>query len=126
MEEDGETYMKARRSLAEHPFGTLKRWSGWDHFMVRGRKTVNGELSLMMLCYNFKRVLNILGVDGFRAYLEKRTQEPKNNPQAARKGGLGVIVRRWCERRLARSHWLVKAFANKQRPQGLSADLASA
>jgi len=28
--------MRERAGLCEHPFGTLKRWLGWDHFLVRG------------------------------------------------------------------------------------------
>jgi hypothetical protein len=33
----------------------------------RGFNKVRGEWSLMALCYNFTRVLNILGFDGFMA-----------------------------------------------------------
>ena len=39
------------------------------HFLVRGFNKVRGEWSLMALCYNFSRVLTIMGVDGFIAYL---------------------------------------------------------
>ena len=28
--------MKLRGALVEHPFGTLKRWAGMDHFLMRG------------------------------------------------------------------------------------------
>lgn len=61
-----------RRELAEHPFGTLKCRAGWRHFLVRGLEKVSGEWSLMALAYNFTRVLNILGLDGFRAALTER------------------------------------------------------
>lgn len=71
---DGGDWMKKRAGLAEHPFGTLKRWMGWDHLLVRGFNKVKGEMSLMVLCYNFKRVLNILGAEHFRAYCQKRHQ----------------------------------------------------
>jgi hypothetical protein len=54
-----------RGALCEHPFGTLKRWMGWDHFLVRGLEKAGGELGLIIHCYNLKRVLNILGVAGF-------------------------------------------------------------
>jgi len=33
---------------------------------LRGFDKVRGEWSLMALCYNFTRVLNILGLDGSR------------------------------------------------------------
>jgi hypothetical protein len=52
---------------SEHPFGTLKCRAGYRHFLVRGLNKVRGEWSLMALCYNFTRVLNILGFDRFVA-----------------------------------------------------------
>src|SRR5207237_5316338 len=67
----GEDMMRRRKALAEHPFGTLKCRAGYRHFLVRGFDKVRGEWSLMALCYNFTRVLNILGFDRFVAYLEK-------------------------------------------------------
>lgn len=56
-----------RSELVEHPFGTLKRRAGWDHFLVRGMEKVRGEWSLMALAYNFSRVLNLLGIEQFLA-----------------------------------------------------------
>ena len=40
--------------------------------LVRGFDKVRGEWSLMALCYNFSRVLSILGLDAFMAYLASR------------------------------------------------------
>ncbi|WP_207788022.1 transposase, partial [Candidatus Thiosymbion oneisti] len=40
MAEQGATRMRQHAGLVEHPFGTLKRWFGWDHFLVRGFKKV--------------------------------------------------------------------------------------
>ena len=59
--------MRRRAALAEHPFGTIKCRAGYRHFLVRGFNKVRGEWSLMALCYNFTRVLNIIGFDGFMA-----------------------------------------------------------
>jgi transposase len=67
--------MRCRAELAEHPFGTLKCRAGYRHFLVRGFDKVRGEWSLMALCYNFSRVLSILGVEGFIAYLARRAAE---------------------------------------------------
>ena len=65
--------MRERGSLAEHQFGTLKRWAGMDHFLMRGLGKCRGEFSLMTLSYNFKRVMNELGAAAFAAHcLEKR------------------------------------------------------
>jgi len=63
--------MRRRSGLAEHPFGTIKCRAGYRHFLVRGFDKVRGEWSLMALCYNFTRVLAILGPDRLRAYLAK-------------------------------------------------------
>jgi DDE family transposase/transposase-like protein DUF772 len=63
--------MRRRAALAEHPFGTLKCRAGYLHFLVRGFNKVRGEWSLMALCYNFTRVLNIIGFDNFTAYLAR-------------------------------------------------------
>jgi transposase len=68
---DAQAQMRRRAELAEHPFGTLKCRAGYRHFLVRGFDKVRGEWSLMALCYNFSRVLTIMGVDGFIAYLAK-------------------------------------------------------
>jgi transposase len=59
--------MRRRSGIVEHPFGTLKCRAGYRHFLVRGFNKVRGEWSLMALCYNFTRVLNILGFERFMA-----------------------------------------------------------
>ena len=63
--------MRRRSAIVEHPFGTLKCRAGYQHFLVRGFDKVRGEWSLMALCYNFTRALNILGLDGLTAAVEK-------------------------------------------------------
>jgi transposase len=59
--------MRRRSAIVEHPFGTIKCRAGYRHFLVRGFNKVRGEWSLMALCYNFTRVLNILGFERFMA-----------------------------------------------------------
>lgn len=54
--------MQVRRSTVEHPFGTLKAWMGYTHFLTRTRGKVSAEMSLHVLVYNLKRVLNIIGI----------------------------------------------------------------
>ena len=66
MEGAGEL-MRRRSAIVEHPFGTLKCRAGYRHFLVRGFNKVRGEWSLMALCYNLTRVLNILGFERFVA-----------------------------------------------------------
>jgi len=70
--EDAGELMRRRSAIVEHPFGTLKCRAGYQHFLVRGFNKVRGEWSLMALCYNFTRVLNILGFDRFVAYMAEK------------------------------------------------------
>ena len=58
--------IKKRGSIVEHPFGTIKRHLGWDHFLVRGIEKVSGENALIMFSYNFRRLLNLIGIALFR------------------------------------------------------------
>lgn len=53
--------MRVRRSTAEHPFGTLKCWMGYTHFLTKTIPKVRTEMSLHVLAYNLKRVINIMG-----------------------------------------------------------------
>jgi transposase len=64
---DAGDLMRRRSGMVEHPFGTIKCRAGYRHFLVRGLNKVRGEWSLMALCYNFTRVLNILGFERFVA-----------------------------------------------------------
>lgn len=49
-----------RKTLAEHPFGTIKRSLGYTHFLLKGLEKVRTEWSLITLTYNVKRVLNLV------------------------------------------------------------------
>jgi hypothetical protein len=69
---DAKAQMRRRAELAEHPFGTLKCRAGYRHFLVRGFNKVRGEWSLMALCYNFSRVLAIIGLDRLIAFFAER------------------------------------------------------
>ncbi len=55
-------WMKHRRETAEHPFGTMKWLMAHPRFLLRGLRKAKAELALGVLCYNLKRVVNILGV----------------------------------------------------------------
>jgi len=54
--------MRVRRQTVEHPFGTIKSWMGWTHFLTRTLARVRTEMSLHVLAYNLKRVMRILGI----------------------------------------------------------------
>lgn len=62
--------MRIRRQTVEHPFGTLKAWMGATHFLTRTLDRVSTEMSLHVLAYNFKRVLNLLGSGALMAAMK--------------------------------------------------------
>ena len=61
--------MRVRRSTAEHPFGTIKLWMGSTHFLMKTLAHVRTEMSLHVLAYNLKRLINMFGVEGALAAL---------------------------------------------------------
>ena len=54
-------WMRLRRCLAEHPFGTMKWMMGRPRFLMRGLKKAGSEWALGVLGYNIKRTIQILG-----------------------------------------------------------------
>jgi len=75
--------MTLRRSTIEHVFGTLKHWMGSTHFLTRALEHVDhrafvasrpqtpmpakkwhvgAEMSLHVLAYNLKRVMQVPGI----------------------------------------------------------------
>lgn len=59
--------MRIRRRTVEHPFGTLKAWMGATHFLTKGLERVRTEMSLHVLAYNLKRVMNLIGNEALMA-----------------------------------------------------------
>lgn len=64
-QENMDKYLQ-RQMIVEHPFGTIKRTMDAGYYLCRGMESVVGETSLILLAYNFKRVLNIIGIDKLR------------------------------------------------------------
>lgn len=54
--------IKKRKSIVEHPFGTIKESFGYRTFLMKGLENVKTEFGLTILAYNMKRVINELGV----------------------------------------------------------------
>jgi transposase len=61
---------RKRQEINEHIFGTIKRQWGYNHTNLNGLEKVNGEHSLIMLVYNIKRSINILGVEDLIAKIK--------------------------------------------------------
>jgi transposase len=63
------TAMVRRKSVVEHPFGTIKRADDAGYLLVRGLTKVRAEFSLMTLAYNLRRAVRVLGVPRLLAAL---------------------------------------------------------
>ena len=62
---------KKRQAIVEHPFGTIKRAWGYDHTLMKTTTKVQTEFSIIMLCYNFRRTMSILGFDELKLALKE-------------------------------------------------------
>jgi len=67
--ENAQLYRK-RQEINEHIFGTIKRKWGYNYTDLIGLEKVNGEHSLIMLVYNIKRSINLLGIPDLIAKLQ--------------------------------------------------------
>jgi len=55
--------VKLRKTIVEHPFGTVKYAMDSRRCLTKGLRNVSGEFSLAFLAYNLKRVINIMGTE---------------------------------------------------------------
>ncbi|MCP5498585.1 MAG: IS1182 family transposase [Leptospiraceae bacterium] len=63
--EENKKLIRKRKEIVEHPFGTIKRNLGFTYFIQKGIRSVQAEFSFICFAYNFKRVINILGIRAF-------------------------------------------------------------
>ena len=61
--------VQQRKSIVEHPFGTIKRSMDQGYFLTRRLCNVRTEMSLSMLAYNIKRALTLKGTQELLAAL---------------------------------------------------------
>lgn len=66
----GKEKMRLRRSLSEHPFGTIKYWMGQIPLLTRGFQNVKTEILIYTLVYNFRRLLSIANFDTIKNQIE--------------------------------------------------------
>jgi transposase len=81
--------LAARKTLIEHPWGTLKGLLPGG-FLVRGKVKVGAEVSLAHFAYNLKRALVVVGVAKLMAALQQWKPAPGGG---ARKATLGRLER---------------------------------
>ena len=84
-------YYKRRQAICEHPFGSIKRQWGYTYTLLKGLQKVNGEMNLIMFCYNFMRTKNILGFDKMIQAIEKWNPDYSKVVCALQKGFINVI-----------------------------------
>jgi len=62
---------KQRQAIVEHPFGTIKRQWGFNHTLMKTIPNVSTEFSIILLCYNLRRALSILGPNALKLALNE-------------------------------------------------------
>jgi hypothetical protein len=69
--EQNPEYYRLRQQITEHQFGTLKRQWGFTHTLMRGKQNVLSEVNLIMICYNLKRLVSIVGLKVLKERLKR-------------------------------------------------------
>jgi transposase len=66
-----EHYYKRRQAIVEHPYGTIKRQWGFDYILTKqGKSKASADVGFIFIAYNLTRIINILGQDVLKKYLE--------------------------------------------------------
>lgn len=67
-DEQSREKIRIRKTIVEHPIGTIKLWLGKNPLLLRGIEKVKTEIRLVSLSYNLLRIYNI---DGFSTLMSK-------------------------------------------------------
>jgi hypothetical protein len=84
--EKNKEYYRKRQQIVEHPFGTIKRQWGFDHIMTKKTiKRAESDIGLILIAYNLRRIINLIGFKTLIRYLMKRisfvfSYLPENKP----------------------------------------------
>ena len=63
-------YYRRRQAIVEHPYGTIKRQWGFNYIMTKKTiKRAEADAGFIFTAYNFRRILNIIGIEALRSYL---------------------------------------------------------
>lgn len=69
---ENEKYYKRRQAIVEHPFGTIKRQWGFSYILTKkGMERASSDVGLMFIAYNLRRIMNIVGRQGLKEYLDR-------------------------------------------------------
>jgi len=68
--EEKEQLYRRRQTIAEHPFGTIKRQWGFSYVLTKeGINRASADVGFMFIAYNLRRIISILGKDQLMKYL---------------------------------------------------------
>jgi len=68
--ENNKQYYRQRQSIVEHPYGTIKRQWGFSYIITKKYKhRAEADVGFMFIAYNFRRILNIIGIKQLKKQL---------------------------------------------------------
>lgn len=68
---NSEKLYKRRQAIVEHPYGTIKRQWGFNYILTKkGINRASADVGFIMTAYNFRRIINIVGLKTLKEYLE--------------------------------------------------------
>jgi hypothetical protein len=69
--EKNKDYYRRRQAIVEHPYGTIKRQWGFSYVSTKkGKQRASADVGFMFIAYNLRRIMNIVGKNALRKYLE--------------------------------------------------------
>ena len=70
-----EKLYKRRQAIVEHPFGTIKRQWGFNYIITKqGMQRASADFGFIMVAYNLRRLINSIGLNELKQYLESIVQ----------------------------------------------------
>jgi transposase len=62
---------RRRQAIVEHPYGTIKRYWGFNHVITKkGLERASADIGLMFTAYTLKRIFNIVDPEKLKKYLK--------------------------------------------------------
>ncbi|WP_423128482.1 transposase [Gaoshiqia sp. Z1-71] len=68
---DNKELYRKRQQIVEHPYGTIKRQWGFNYIITKkGINRASADVGFITTAYNFRRIINIVGLKILKEYLE--------------------------------------------------------
>jgi transposase len=63
---------RRRQAIVEHPYGTIKRYWGFDHVITKkGIERASTDIGMIFTAYNLRRIFNLVGKNELKRYLKE-------------------------------------------------------